>query len=73
MKQGLKIIDTPIFKGEQIFHNFIREHEGLEGKTPGEASGIIVKGDNKWLTLIQNAKMNQTREIPPKEKLEDFL
>jgi len=29
---------------------------GLEGKTPAEACGIDVKGDNKWLTLIQNTQ-----------------
>lgn len=28
----------------------------IEGKTPSEACGITIKGDNKWLTLIQNAK-----------------
>ncbi len=27
--RGLKIKDTPIMKGYQIFHNYIREHEGL--------------------------------------------
>jgi hypothetical protein len=27
----------------------------LDGKTPAEACGIEVKGDNKWKTLIQNA------------------
>lgn len=70
--RGVKREDSPIFKGVQIYHNFIREHEGLNGKTPGEASGIIVKGENKWLTLIQNAKVNETREIPPKVGLEDF-
>ena len=71
--RGVKCEDSAIFKGAQIFHNFIREHEGLDGKTPGEASGIIVKGENKWLTLIQNAKLNETREIPAKEKLDDFV
>ena len=25
---------------------------GLEGKTPADACGIEVKGDNKWLALI---------------------
>jgi hypothetical protein len=40
----------------QIHHNFIRAHEGLGGKTPAEACGIQVKGENKWITLIQNAK-----------------
>jgi transposase-like protein len=53
--RGLKKDDTPILKGYQLFHNFIRTHEGLEGRTPAEACGITVKGKNKWLTLIQNA------------------
>jgi transposase-like protein len=53
--RGLKIKDTPILTGYQIFHNYIRPHEGLEGKTPSEACGIKVEGKNKWLTLIQNA------------------
>ena len=51
----LKTKETPILTGYQIFHNYIRAHEGLEGKTPSEACGIKVEGKNKWLTLIQNA------------------
>jgi putative transposase len=53
----LKIENSPILKGYQIFHNFVRTHEGLDGKTPAEESGINVEGSNKWLTLIQNASM----------------
>lgn len=53
--RGLKKKDTPILKGYQIFHNYIREHEGLKGKTPAEACGITIRGKNKWKTLIQNA------------------
>lgn len=53
--RGLKKVDTPILPGYQIYHNFIRTHEGLDGKTPAEACGIVVEGDNKWMTLIQNA------------------
>ncbi|MDH5782476.1 MAG: DDE-type integrase/transposase/recombinase [Candidatus Bathyarchaeota archaeon] len=53
--RGLKKKDTPILTGYQIFHNYIREHEGLKGKTPAEACGITVEGKNKWLTLIQNS------------------
>lgn len=53
--RGLKKKSTPILQGMQIFNNFIRPHEGLDGKTPAEACGIQVKGDNKWITLIQNA------------------
>jgi len=53
--RGLKRKDTPILKGYQIYHNYIREHEGLDGKTPAEACGIKVEGKNKWKTIIQNA------------------
>lgn len=54
--RGLKEKDTPILPGYQIYHNFIRTHEALEGKTPAEACGIEVVGENKWITLIQNAE-----------------
>ncbi len=47
--------DTAILKGMQVYHNCIRPLKGLEGKTPAEACGIELKGDNKWITLIQNA------------------
>jgi hypothetical protein len=50
-----KIDDTAILKGYQLFHNYIRPHEALDGKTPAEACGIKVEGENKWKTLIQNA------------------
>jgi len=56
--RGLKKVDTPILTGYQIFHNYIRRHEGLDGKTPSEACGIKIEGDNKWITLIQNASKN---------------
>lgn len=32
--RGLKKFDTPILTGYQIYHNYIRPHEGLEAKTP---------------------------------------
>lgn len=28
---------------------------GLDGKIPGDMAGIKVQGENKWLTIIQNA------------------
>ncbi|MGC2429278.1 MAG: hypothetical protein WA421_19765 [Nitrososphaeraceae archaeon] len=55
--RGLKRKDTTILTGYQIYHNYIREHQGLNNKTPAEASGIKIEGENKWLTLIQNAKL----------------
>ncbi len=53
--RGLKNTDTAIIKGMQIYHNFIRPHEGLNGATPADRAGIRVEGENKWLTIIQNA------------------
>jgi putative transposase len=57
--RGLKKKDTVILKGYQIFHNYIREHEGLKGKTPAEACGIKIEGQNKWKTIIQNASRDK--------------
>jgi hypothetical protein len=52
---GVKRTDSPILKGYQIYHNFVRPHEGLNGETPAERAGIKVEGQNKWLKIIQNA------------------
>lgn len=54
--RGLEKTDTPVLTGYQIYHNYVRPHEGLNGKTPADAAGIEIKGQNKWITLIQNAK-----------------
>ena len=53
--RGLKTINTSMLSGYQLYHNYIRPHEGLDGKTPSEACGIKIEGKNKWLTMIQNA------------------
>ena len=53
--RGLKSKNSPILKGLQLYHNFVKPHEGLNGKTPAEVAGIKVEGENKFLTLIQNA------------------
>jgi putative transposase len=60
--RGIKRTDTPILKGIQIYHNFIRPHEGLNGATPADRAGIKIEGDNKWLTIIQNAKHQANSE-----------
>lgn len=43
----------------KIHHNYIRTHDGLDAKTPSDMVGIKVEGQNKWLTIIQNAKKSQ--------------
>ncbi|MGO9646159.1 MAG: hypothetical protein ACLPY5_15615 [Candidatus Bathyarchaeia archaeon] len=51
--------DTAILTGMQLYHNYIRPHEALKGKTPAEVAGIEIRGENKWLTLIQNASRSR--------------
>ena len=34
--RSLKNVDTPILKGLQIYHNYMRPHESLDGETPAE-------------------------------------
>lgn len=53
--RSLKKTDSPILSGYQLFHNYIRPHMALDGKTPAEVAGIEIQGENKWLTIIQNA------------------
>ncbi len=53
--RGIKKDDSAILKGMQIHHNYIRPHQGLDGDTPADRSGIKIMGDNKWKTIIQNA------------------
>jgi len=60
--RSLKTENSPILTGYQLFHNYIRPHMALDGQTPAEKAGIQVKGENKWLTLIQqsaNSKQNR--------------
>lgn len=58
--RGLKTKETPILTGYQLCHNYIRPHEGLNGKTPAEACGIKIDGENKWITIIQNASRTKS-------------
>lgn len=53
--RGLKKMDSIMFDGYQIFYNYVRPHMSLNNQTPADRAGIIIKGNNKWLTLIQNA------------------
>lgn len=53
--RGIKKEDSPLIEGYRIYHNYIRPHQGLDGKTPADLASISVEGQNKWITLIQNA------------------
>jgi len=55
--RGIKKDESPLIDGYQIYHNYIRPHMSLNGKTPADKAGIIINGENKWKTLIQNASL----------------
>jgi putative transposase len=66
--RGIKNEESPILKGLQIWHNFARPHQGLGGKTPSEMAGIKVEGENKLLTLIQNASLSSSKQLERKKE-----
>jgi hypothetical protein len=66
--RGLERKDSPILTGYQLFHNHIRPHMALNGQTPAERAGIKVEGQNKWLTIIQNASQQTNSDTRTKQK-----
>ena len=53
--RGIKKTDSVIIDGYQLYHNYVRPHMALNGKTPADICGIEIHGNNKWKTLIENA------------------
>lgn len=39
-------------EGLLLYHNLIKPHLKLDGKTPADAAGVSVAGNNRWLSLI---------------------
>ena len=71
--RGLKKTDSPAIAGIQLYHNYIRPHTSLDDDTPADRSGIEIKGDNKWLTIIQNASKKNNRYRTKKNKNSDYF
>jgi len=38
--RGMKSEDTPIREGFDIYYNFVRPHQALEGLTPADVAGL---------------------------------
>ena len=60
--RGIKKMDSPLFDGFQTFYNFSKKHGGIDKKTPAEMAGILVDGNNKWKTIIQNAYLHRINQ-----------
>jgi len=50
-----------IMKGMEIYYNFVRKHQGIDGQTPSEiAIPELSLNTNKWLSLIKLSKTPKT-------------
>ncbi len=56
VQRGWKSKKSQIAEGQRIHYNFVKPHMALDGKTPAEASNLMIEGNNKWLALLRNAK-----------------
>ena len=61
IRRGLKKSDSSMFRQFRIYYNFVKNHSGINNKTPAEESLIFVSGKNKWITLMQNASLEKKR------------
>jgi len=57
--RGIKVKDSVLINGYQMYHNYLRPHMGLNGQTPADKCGIDIVGNNKWMTIIQNASVRE--------------
>jgi|GEM_PF-1006149 hypothetical protein len=48
-----KILLTEVTR---IHYNFVKQHQALENQTPAQRAGIGIKGNDKWMTMMKNAK-----------------
>lgn len=53
--RGLKTEETSIIPMQDIYYNFVRPHQSLDGRTPAQATGIGIEEQNKWLGLIKKS------------------
>ncbi len=42
----------------QIYYNFLRPHEALNGQTPAQEAGIQTEFPKRWISLINQARMH---------------
>ena len=50
--RGFNSEHPPLLRLFIMHYNFIRQHEGLDKRTPAEAMGIRIAGNDKWKTLL---------------------
>lgn len=68
-QRGLKSEKTTFIKGHQLYYNFIKPHESLNGYTPAHFANIYLDlGEKKWENLllqsIKNMKDDKISVLP---------
>jgi len=63
-QRGLEKQDSVFIKGHQLYYNFIRPHQGLNGYTPAHFANIYLGlEDKKWENLLmQSLKCHNRKE-----------
>ena len=46
----------------QIYYNFLRPHMALDGKTPANKAGITLEFPQRWISMIQEAMLLESRD-----------
>ena len=55
-QRGLKSEESVFVKGHQLYYNFIKPHEGLNGYTPAHFANIYLNlGNKKWENLLMQS------------------
>ncbi len=70
-----------LLKGMKDYHNFIRPHSALEGKTPAEVAGLnLGLGEQKWENLLRQSikaqngdKEDLGRKLEENRSLDSYL
>ncbi len=66
--RGIKKDDSIMFDGYQMYHNYLRPHMALDGKTPAEVCGIKIKGNshetrpNSCIRLSLSCKISNNKQ-----------
>ncbi len=66
-QRGLEKEDTVFVKGHQLYYNFIKPHERLNGYTPAHFANIYLRlGDKKWEKLLDKS-LNEKESMDSNE------
>jgi len=62
-QRGLEKEDSVFFKGHQLYYNFIRPHDSLNGYTPAHFANLYLNlGNKKWENLLMQAIENKNNK-----------